>query len=111
VVGWGDNRYRQATAPVTNVIAISAGLHYSLAILGNGRVVAWGLNLNNRASVPGTAVDAISITAAYNNSVIALRNGSLITIGLRQQNSMITRTPTSIVLGGSVRSPTPTRTR
>jgi alpha-tubulin suppressor-like RCC1 family protein len=54
VVGWGNNAYGQISPPasLTDAKAIAAGFGHSLALKGNGTVVAWGIQLrrpNQRA--------------------------------------------------------------
>ena len=77
-----------------NVVAVSAGLQYSLALLNTGKVIAWGLNSNNRATIPGSVNNAVAIAASYTNSAISLRNGQVIVVGAKLSNALITRTPT-----------------
>lgn len=71
-----------------------------MVLQGSGRVTAWGLNLNRRASVPSTVVDAVAIVASFNNSAVALRSGSIIIFGSNLDQALVTRTVT--------RTPTPT---
>ena len=44
IVAWGDDSSGQIDVPtgLTNVTAIAAGWSHSLALNGNGTVVAWG---------------------------------------------------------------------
>lgn len=44
VVGWGDDPYGQATAPVglSGVVAVAAGLYHSLTLNSDGMVTGWG---------------------------------------------------------------------
>lgn len=47
VYGWGANTYGETTVPVaaqSNVVAISAGWHGSLAVKSDGSLVYWGYN-------------------------------------------------------------------
>jgi len=47
VYGWGANSYGEITVPVaaqSNVVAISAGWHGSLAVKSDGTLVYWGYN-------------------------------------------------------------------
>lgn len=50
VVGWGDNKYGQATNQKGPFIAISAGKYHSLGLQPDGSVVGWGDNKNGRAT-------------------------------------------------------------
>jgi alpha-tubulin suppressor-like RCC1 family protein/sugar lactone lactonase YvrE len=65
VVAWGDNSFGQSTVPsgLTNVVAISAGYDYSLALKADGTVVGWG---NQPAPIP----DGLSNITAIASGVI-----------------------------------------
>jgi alpha-tubulin suppressor-like RCC1 family protein len=46
VVAWGYNGYGQTTVPIaaqSEVTAIAAGSHHTVALRNDGSVVAWGL--------------------------------------------------------------------
>lgn len=81
VIGWGFNRNGQATGvptendpfestglvtidgqPLTNVVAISAGDDYGLALKSDGRVAAWG-NPHSYRSVPADLTNVVAIAA------------------------------------------------
>ena len=47
----------------SDVLAISAGPFSSLALLGNGKVVAWGLDVDN--NVPSNLSNVIGISCGY----------------------------------------------
>jgi alpha-tubulin suppressor-like RCC1 family protein len=85
VVGWGNNNLGQATgtpasnAPyrsegvvtlqgqtLTNVIAIAAGSDSSLALKGDGTVVAWGYLDHRPSAVPAGLRGVVAIAAAEN---------------------------------------------
>ena len=65
VVGWGDNRYGQGTAPagLSNVVAIAAGYDHSLALTGNGMVTAWGDDSYGETDVPRGLTNVVAIAA------------------------------------------------
>ena len=55
VVAWGDNGSGETTVPLlaqSGVVAIAAGLQYTVALKTDGSVVAWGLNGYNQTTVP-----------------------------------------------------------
>jgi len=65
VVGWGDNTFGQAAPPIglNNVIAISAGHWFSVALKSDGTVVCWGRNDYGQMSPPPELSDAVAISA------------------------------------------------
>lgn len=82
IVGWGRNRDGQATGVRTlpfpsesygvvrlggqvlnNVVAIAASADFSLALKGDGTVVAWGDNGSHQTEVPVWLSNVVSITA------------------------------------------------
>jgi len=72
VAAWGNNSLGQALPPpgLTNVIAISGGSTFSLALKGDGTVVAWGAG-------PGT-----NVPAGLNN-IVAISAGSTFGLAVR----------------------------
>ncbi len=95
VIGWGGNTYGQAKAPLglKDVYAISAGNAFSLALKRNGAVVGWGRNSDGQLDIPVTS-NAVSIAAGKRNSVIGMRNGSVLVLGSAAFDAKKTRTPT-----------------
>ncbi|MGO9479442.1 MAG: RCC1 domain-containing protein [Limisphaerales bacterium] len=92
VVGWGDNNQGQATGvpntvspyissgPVTyggqtlsNVVAIAAGVDFSLALRADGTVVGWGDNTHGEINVPASATNVVAIAAGGTSFSLALR--------------------------------------
>jgi alpha-tubulin suppressor-like RCC1 family protein len=82
VIGWGDNNAGQATgnanpvAPyqstgfvaisgraLTNIVAVSAGNGYSLALSKDGRVIGWGGNRWGTTDIPSNLGSASTISA------------------------------------------------
>jgi alpha-tubulin suppressor-like RCC1 family protein len=102
VAAWGNNTSGQALPPpgLSNVIAIAGGSAFSLALKGDGKVVAWG-------SGPGT-----NVTAGLNN-IVAIAAGSTFGLAVRSDgivqawgSSSGTNVPTTLsnavaVAGGS----------
>jgi alpha-tubulin suppressor-like RCC1 family protein len=95
VVAWGSNSAEQIETPLglKDVYMISAGNGFSLALKRNGSVVGWGQNSQGQLSIPVTN-NAVSIAAGQLNSVIGLRNGSVLVLGSAALNAQKTRTPT-----------------
>ncbi|GAA1655262.1 hypothetical protein GCM10009744_54730 [Kribbella alba] len=112
VLGWGDNTFGQlgtsappvaklpvlitgaGKAPLTRVRGIAIGGQHSVALLGNGHVVAWGRNEVNQLG-DGTATgrnvpqqvligpgrpltDAIEISSAEKHTLALLKDGSMV---------------------------------
>jgi hypothetical protein len=68
-------------AGLSNVVAISAGVGFSVALTGEGRVVAWGDNDEGQIEVPPNLTDVVAIDAGW-NFVLALRsNGAIVSWG------------------------------
>ena len=58
VFAWGKNDYGQATVPLEldDVIAVSAGLNFSIAVKSDGTVVGWGRNDRGQINIPSGLV-------------------------------------------------------
>jgi alpha-tubulin suppressor-like RCC1 family protein len=93
VLAWGDNRWNQSTVPTSaagNVTAIAAGARHSLALLSDGRVVAWGDAGSGQTAVPfhlsvnytPNSVPAVAIAAGETHSVALLANGTVLAWGI-----------------------------
>ncbi len=88
IVGWGFNNCGQATgvidgsngivtingAVLTNVVAVSAGLLHSLALIGNGKVTAWG----SQTTVPAGLSNVIAISAGCGHSLALKKDGTVV---------------------------------
>jgi hypothetical protein len=77
VAAWGDNRAGQALPPagLSNVVALAASSTFSLALKGDGTVVAWG-------STVGT-----NVPAGLSN-VVAISAGSSFGLGVRSDGTV-----------------------
>jgi alpha-tubulin suppressor-like RCC1 family protein len=81
IVGWEDNRFGQITIPTSTnnrTVAVSAGLHYSMALL----------------DIPTNLAGGLAIDASNANSAVSLRNGGLIVVGAPKYAALTTRTVT-----------------
>lgn len=69
VIAWGDNQYGQSTIPngLNDVVDIAVGSWHTVALLGDGQVVAWGLG--SRANVPAELENAVAISAGWHHSL------------------------------------------
>jgi alpha-tubulin suppressor-like RCC1 family protein len=99
VVGFGFNFYGQATGigsahpdtaagvvtigsdVLSNVVAISAGDTFSLALKRDGTVVAWGEQTESKASVPKNLTNVVTIAADGAHSLASRGDGSVVTWG------------------------------
>ena len=81
VVAWGSNFFDQSTMPdgLTDVIAISAGDYYSLALRRNGTVIEWGFTPRDPIGVLPSLTNITAITAGYNHS-LALRSDGTVAV-------------------------------
>ena len=77
VVAWGSNSLGQTNIPkiATNVIQISAGYKFSLALLNDGSVIGWGNNQDGKSTIPPSLLDVVSISAGKDHSVAIQTNG------------------------------------
>jgi alpha-tubulin suppressor-like RCC1 family protein len=78
-----------------DVIAISAGVGYSLALTRDGVVYGWGRDNFSQASIPDGISKAGAISAGYVNSVIGLRDANVLAFGDASLGALVSRTPTT----------------
>ncbi|MEY3989901.1 MAG: hypothetical protein RI985_982 [Chloroflexota bacterium] len=77
-----------------DVIAISAGVGYSLALTRDGVVYGWGRNNFGQSAVPHGVGKVGAIAAGYVNSVIGMRDANVIAFGDATLGALVSRTPT-----------------
>jgi alpha-tubulin suppressor-like RCC1 family protein len=77
VVGWGRNQYDQALPPpgLRDIVAVSAGTEYSLALMSDGTALGWGRNTYGQAAPPQGLDDAVAISAGGFHSLALESNG------------------------------------
>jgi hypothetical protein len=75
-------------AGLTEVVAISAGGHHSLALRRDGTVVAWGDNSHGQTRVPSGLSDVIAISAGNDFSLALKRNGTVLGWGNNQDGQI-----------------------
>jgi trimeric autotransporter adhesin len=101
VLGWGGNQLGQATGvPTTyphvtngpvvlggrllsNVISVSAGDNFSVALERDGTVVAWGDNREGQTDVPAGLSNVVAVAAGVGHSLAVKSDGSLLGWGNR----------------------------
>jgi alpha-tubulin suppressor-like RCC1 family protein len=77
VVAWGDNTYGQCNVPrgMTNVFAIAAGYHHSLALKADGAMAGWGEDDFGQTNAPVGLSSVTAIAAGWGTS-FALKGDS-----------------------------------
>lgn len=111
---WGSNLARQlgdgsvsafSDVPVpvvelVNVVSVAGGARHSLALLGNGKVMAWGSNEEGQLGTGGTPVtsnvplavaslsEVKAIAAGANHSLALLNNGTVMAWGEDAQGQL-----------------------
>ena len=77
MTGWGLNWYGEADSPpgLTNVVAVSAGSHHSLALKSDGTVVAWGYNAYGQTMGPAGLTGVTAIAAGSFHTVALSKTG------------------------------------
>jgi hypothetical protein len=83
VIAWGDNTFGQCDVPpaATNVVAMAAGDHHSLALRADGTLVGWGDDSYGQISIPPSATNIVAISAAQAQSMALTEDGRVILWG------------------------------
>ena len=80
-----------------NIVSIAAGNECSMALDNKGYIYRWGnLNLLN-FQVPSNK-QVTYIDSAFDHSLMVLSGGSVIMIGRDKDRSLVTRSPTPVVI-------------
>ncbi len=87
VVAWGDNTYGKTNVPpsATNVIAVAAGDSHSLALKGDGTVIAWGQT--GLTNVPAGLSNVVAVAAGVGQSLALKNDGTLVAWGVPRSPS------------------------
>ena len=67
--------------PLTNIIAISAGVEHCLALKGDHTVVAWGWNGGGKAAIPAGLTNVVAISAGRMHSLALRQDGTVVAWG------------------------------
>ncbi len=86
VIVWGVTTSSNAISPLSRVTAY--------ALKSNGTIVCWGRNNFGQAKIPNGISKAGAISVSYVNSVIGLRDASVIAFGDASLGALVSRTPT-----------------
>jgi alpha-tubulin suppressor-like RCC1 family protein len=92
VAAWGFNTYSQALPPpgLSNVVAVAAGNVFSLALKGDGTVVAWGSSA--ATNVPSSVSNIVSIAAGSGFALGVRNDGTVVGWG----SGVATNVPDSV---------------
>ncbi|HWQ90776.1 MAG TPA: hypothetical protein VN673_03825 [Clostridia bacterium] len=96
VVTWGSNNYGQGIVPAsaTNVVAVSAGSTYNLALRADGTVVTWGSGY----PIPLAATNVAAIASGLRHNVALKSNGTVVAWGDNSfQQTQVPVTATNVV--------------
>lgn len=79
-VPWGVNESNLAGIPevtTKNVAQIAMGAHHALALMNDGRVVGWGINVRGELTMPQNLSNIVSVSVGITHSVALRSNGSV----------------------------------
>jgi alpha-tubulin suppressor-like RCC1 family protein len=90
VVAWGDNTYGQTNVPAvaTNVQAVAAGSGFSVALKGDGTVIAWGRA--GTTNIPAGVSNVVAIAAGDGQSLGLKNDGTLVAWGAPSTSATVT---------------------
>ena len=83
VVAWGNNVGGQTRVPagLTGVVAIAAGVYYTVALKADGTVVAWGKNNYGQTDVPAGLTGVEAIAAGDYHTAALKADGTIVAWG------------------------------
>jgi len=82
LLAWGNgDGDTNAPAAATNLVAFDTSWQHSLALRGDGRVIAWGPDFYGETVVPAAATNVVAVTAGNYYSVALREDGSLVIWG------------------------------
>lgn len=98
VATWGNSTIASNVPPgVSNVVAISTGIYYTLGLCNDGTVLGWHFNAPGGAPaavVPANLSDVAAISAGANHALALRSNGTVVAWGLN--TSFQTNTPVGL---------------
>jgi len=103
-LGFGES-FGQSIVPATatEVVAIAGGGNHSLALRGDGTVIAWGSNISGQTNVPATATGVVAVASGGAHSLALRGDGTVIAWGnnaVGQTNVPATATGVVAFAGG-----------
>ena len=86
VGAWGSleyNDYGQLNVPssATNVVALSGGYYFALALRADGAIVGWGDNRFGQLNVPSSATNVVAVSAGGFHSLALRADGAVVAWG------------------------------
>ena len=84
VIGWGgDNGDGQTNIPATlnNVMQVAGGYYHSLALKGDGTLVAWGRNNFGQTNIPAGLNNVVQISGGRFHGLALKANGTVVAWG------------------------------
>lgn len=80
IIGWGRSDTGQLDYPSdSDIVSVSAGSAYGLAIKRNGSIKGWGRNVYGETQAPSGSY--VSVSAGFTHSVAITSNGTLVDFG------------------------------
>jgi alpha-tubulin suppressor-like RCC1 family protein len=80
VYAWGSGTSTNVPAGLSDVVAISAGVH-AMAVRANGAVTAWGIGSSGQTNIPPGLSNVISVAAGDTHSAALRRDGTVVVWG------------------------------
>ena len=79
----GNNGDGQTSIPIglNNVVQVAAGVYHSLALKGDGIVVAWGRNSDGQTTIPAGLNNVAQISAGGYHSLALKDDGTVVAWG------------------------------
>ena len=83
IVAWGEDNYGQTNVPpgLTNVVAISAGQNFTLALRNDGTVTGWGNNRTGQLNIPSSLTNATAVAGGLEHALALTANGTVVAWG------------------------------
>jgi len=92
IFGWGSSTANETIIPSTgmnDVVQISAGGAFVLALRGNGTVGAWGLNTSGQTTVPSGLANVVAVAAGEAHSLALKADGTVSAWGSYSSNQTV----------------------
>lgn len=79
VAAWGGTTFGLNTVPtgLSNVVAVSAGAGFQMALKSDGKVVVWGQNFYGQANVPANLSNVVTISAGLEHCLALRADGTV----------------------------------
>ena len=80
VVAWGGNDLGELNVPpgLTNIVALKAGHHHTVALRADGSVVAWGDNRQGQTNVPPDLANVVALAAGHDHNLALRADGTAV---------------------------------